>query len=260
MIGTDEGRIARMPADRQARSIDELMDKASAALVGTDYFEAERLCLRALGSAHAARDYERAARICMPLLESRRQKRLIAEGSGRVVVVAQDPPATLPREPACYLFQPPLIAAEARAFRERADRKRVACFVLCREPMTRAGLWPIAAVGASRLIGGLTLRAQVAPPAGVVFTGLGPTRDNASAPPSVEWFCAAGEAVGDAAIARINPRLPAAFRVEHLLAALDALPDHERLHQRLEEACRAAAIEPPPVTTLPREWAELDYQ
>jgi len=249
-----------MPVDRQAKLIDECMEKASSALVATDYFEAERLCLRALGTAHTARDYERMARICMPLLEARRQKRQAAESSGRVIVVTHTPAKTLPREPACFLFQPPMIAAEARSFREQADRKQVPVFVLCREPMTRAGKWPIAAVGESRLIGGLTLRAQVDPPVGVVFTGEGPTRDNSRESLSVEWFCSAAEAVGDAAIAGINPKIPAAFRAEHLLAALGALPDHEKLHQRLEDACRAAAVEPPPVTTLPREWAELDYQ
>lgn len=249
-----------MPTDRHAKPIDECMEKASAALITTDYFEAERLGLRALGLARSAGDFERMARICMPLLEARRQKRQAAESAGRVIVVTAVPARTLPREAGCYFFVPPLIALEARNFREQADRKRVPAFVLCREPMTRAGKWPVAAVGESRLVGGLTVRAQVDPPSAVRFTGEGPTRDDSAAPPSLEWFCAAGEALGDAAIAAINPKLPAVFRVEHLLGALDALPDHEKLHQRLEEACRAAVVEPPPVTTLPREWAEIDYQ
>ena len=249
-----------MPADRQAKSIDESMEKASIALVATDYFEAERLCLRALATARAAGDFERMARICLPLLEARRQKRQAAESSGRIIVIGDSPVRFTPREPACFLFRPPLIAVEARAFHEQADRKRVPAFVLCREPMTRAGKWPIAAVGESRLVGMTTVRAQVDPPAGVTFTGEGSTRDNSMDAPSLEWFCAAGEALGDSAIAAVNPKLPAAFRVEHLLAAVDAVPHHEKLHQRLEDTCRSAAVEPPPVTTLPREWAELDYQ
>ncbi|MFN3311207.1 MAG: ABC transporter permease, partial [Thermomonas sp.] len=43
-----------------------------------DYFAAERLCLEALELAHKACDYERMARICLPLQEARRQKRDLA--------------------------------------------------------------------------------------------------------------------------------------------------------------------------------------
>lgn len=243
-----------------ASPIDDLMDRASLALAQADYFQSERLCVRALGAARAAGDFERMARICLPLLEARRQKRQLAESGGRVIVVSAVPGRSLPAEPACYLFRPPTIALEARAFREQADRRAVPALVLCREPMTRAGKWPIAAVGESRLIGMTTVRVQVDPPAGVSFTGEGPTRDGPELTPSVEWFTAAAEALGDGAIAKVNPKLPAAFRVDDLMAALDAFPDHEKLHQRLEETCRQAALEPPPTTTLPREWIDSDYR
>jgi len=249
-----------MPVRSHTRNIDASMEKASRALVATDYFEAEALCLRALAEARRTSDFERMARICLPLLEARRQKRQAAESSCAVVVQSEPPGRNPPPAPACLLFQPPMIALEARSFREKAVRKRIPVFVLCREPMTRAGKWPVAAVAESRLIGGVTVRAQVEPPPGVAFTGEGPTRDDSRSAPCLAWFCAAAEALGDAAIAGINPKLPAAFRVDHLLAAIDAVPDHEKLHQRLEETCRAAAAEPPPVTTLPRAWAELDYQ
>lgn len=249
-----------MSGPSRGKSIDEMMERASVALVSTDYFDAEKLCLKALTGARAIGDFERMARVCMPLLEARRQKRQAAESSGRVTVVTAVPGRGLPKGPGCFFFQPPLIAVEARTFREQADRRGVPAFVLCREPITRAGKWPIAAVGESRLVGMVTVRVQVDPPAGVSFTGEGPTRDNSGdAAPSIEWFCAAGEALGDAAIAKANPKLPAAFRVDDLIAALDAFPDHEKLHQRLEETCRAAALEPVPESGLPREWAELDY-
>lgn len=83
--------------------------------------------------------------------------------------------------------------------------------------------------------------------------------DTGSEPPTVEWFCRAGEALGDAAIAKVNPKMPAVFRVDMLLEFLDAFPDHEKLHQRLEEAARAAVCEPMPTTSLPRPWVEERY-
>lgn len=212
---------------RAGARIDETMERASEALAGTDYFKAESLCLRALDMAHRAADFERMARICLPLQEAWRQKRLMAIDSGRVFVISR--PEDVPRrlEAGRYLVQPPMIGADARALREVADRQRVAALVLCREPATRAGQWPIVAVGPQ------TIRAKVPPPA------------DATAPDAA-WFEAAAEALGDAAIERLKPDDPPHWRVEDLLEFLDAHPDHEKLHQRLEEACRSAigAAEP----------------
>lgn len=245
---------------KTATPIDELMDRASEALCATEYFEAERLCLRALASARARADFERMARICLPLQEARRQRRQIAESSGVRVLVSTPPTRSTIRGPGCYLVQPPLIGLEARRLREAADKREVPILALAREPMTGAGKWPVVAVGQSRLIGMTSIRAYVDPPAGVAARESTATRDDASEAPPISWFLSAAEAVGDAAIARINPRLPAAFRVDQLMEFLDAIPDHEKLHQRLEEACRAAAGEPVPVTTLPRAWLEDKYR
>ena len=56
-------------------SIDALLDRASKALCACDYFEALDLCLRVLTRLQRAKDFERLARVCMPLQESRRQVR-----------------------------------------------------------------------------------------------------------------------------------------------------------------------------------------
>jgi hypothetical protein len=71
------------------------------------------------------------------------------------------------------------------------------------------------------------------------------TRDTNTAVPGPEWFQSAGEALGDAAIARVKAELPASWRVDELMLYLEAIPDHEKLHQRLAEACRDAAREGP---------------
>ncbi len=212
---------------RAAARIDETMERASEALAATDYFQAESLCLRALDMAHRAGDFERMARICLPLQEARRQKRLLAIDARPVFVISR--PEDVPRrlEAGRYLVQPPMIGADARALRETADRQRVPALVLCREPATRAGQWPIVAVGPQ------TIRAKVPPPA------------NATAPDAA-WFEMAAEALGDAAIDRLKPDDPPHWRIEDLLEFLDAHPDHEKLHQRLDEACRAAIGAPEP--------------
>lgn len=240
------------------------MERASLALVRTDYFGAERACVRALQKAVAVSDWERAARLCMPLQEARRQKRMLAIDAAVTPVAGVAPgvrvigkaEAVTPRTPpGCWLIEPPLVALDARRFREAADEREIPVFVMTREPMTRAGLWPVVAV-----VGQLSIRIRIAPPAGVRAAAGGmsaahPGADERSEPISVEWFSAAAEALGDSAIARLNPEDPAAHRALDCIDFLDAFPDHEKLHQRLEAECRRAAVEPAPA--LPRRRPQV---
>lgn len=218
------------------------MERASVALEKTRYFEAERFCKEALNKAYAASDFERMARIVLPLQEARRQKRQLAIDCGRAIVLGesdmmmalvQDIPA------GCYLFQPPLIGLDARNFREEADARGVPTLVLCREPMTRDGKWPLVAVGQ------VPIRTRVDPPFKLERVDTGITKDGytGTPPPRGEWFEAAAEALGDAAIARLKMDEPATWRVDDLMVNLSVHPDHEKLHQRLEEACRQAVFE-----------------
>ena len=87
---------------------------------------------------------------------------------------------------------------------------------------TDAGLVPIVAIG------GVTVRAYVDPP------------EDPSAP-SMEWTLAALEALGDAAIERIDPAASGPDRISGLRNALESIPEHEKLHQALAAALRAAA-------------------
>lgn len=256
-----------MTAD-QAGTIDGLMDRASEALVATDYFLAESLCLKALAKARKAGDFERLARLALPLQEARRQIRQLATdaaSAGSITVLSKPPARSDTFEPGIYLCQPPMIGKQARALRELLTARQIPALVLCREPLTRAGLWPIVAVtegyepglGASavpmfghaslRAPQGLAIRAYVTPPAGVERAESSPTRDNAwdgSVVPSVAWCLAASESLGDAGIARAS-RDPI-YRVDDLLDALDAAPEHEKLHQRLAEASAQAVGAPIP--------------
>ena len=97
-----------------AAKIDELMGKASESLAHTAYFEAERLACRALEMAHAGRDYERMARIVLPLQEARRQRFQLALDTGEVIVVEEEVTEEMDVAPGCYLIQPKQVGADAR--------------------------------------------------------------------------------------------------------------------------------------------------
>jgi hypothetical protein len=203
--------------------IDEIMERASESLSHMRYFEAERLAAKALAMAREDRDYERMTRIIMPLLEARRQRGQQALEVGRVVEV--DAPITDDMKvlPGCHLVQPPQVGADARRLRMLALQHEVPAVVLCREPKTRLGQWPIVALGA-----GATVRVKVQPPA-------------RSRKPDIEWFVETMRELGDSAIESLDPALEPDRRVDALLARLDAVPEHEDLHQALQEACRDAA-------------------
>lgn len=229
-----------MTTSQRESQIDALMEEASAQLVSMSYFEAERTCVKALRHAHEAGDYARMARITLPLQEARRQRAQLAMDAGCVRVI-DDARRRLP-EPGLYLVQPSTIAIEARHLREDAIKRRVPVLVLTREPLTAAGEWPIVAVN-----GEVSVRTRVRPPWALERVADSPTRDRAPGPPGVAWFMLAGEALGDAAIASLEPSDHPRHQIEDILEFLDCHPDHEKLHQALERACRAAitAGEPP---------------
>ncbi|MFT5424934.1 MAG: hypothetical protein ACI89L_002737 [Phycisphaerales bacterium] len=228
----------------KAIQIDGLMEQASISLAETRYFDAADHAAEAMKLARRAADFERMARICMPLQEARRQVRLQAEDAGVVCVAKSE--GELPGEvlSGCYLFQPPLLGIDGRRLREIAHDEGVPVFVITREPMTRDGRWPIVAVGQ------VVVRAKVAPPEGVQRVETGMRKDNFEGTTvPLEWIQMCGEALGDAAIAdaeEVAGDDPAAFLVDDLVERLDAVVDHERLHQRLEAACRQAMTEPMP--------------
>jgi hypothetical protein len=156
-----------------------------------------------------------------------------------------------------YLLSPPRVGVDGRVLREAATQKQVPVVIVVREPATKAGLWPVVAVGP------VTVRARVAPPphksagspTAAARAGKGATKGKgtkgkaaaaSTGEPSVDakWLLQACEALGDEAIAGLPPELPASARVLALAERLEAVPDHEKLHQRLEEAAKEAAKQP----------------
>jgi hypothetical protein len=239
----EEGRVPGGKPRETAR-IDELMDRASEHLAQRRYFDAERECLESLNRAFAILDYEHMARILLPLQESRRQKRDLAVDAGEVFRVNGELPSGKSLRAGCYLVEPPRVGIDGRLLREEADRRKVPAIIVVREPTTREGLWPIVALGP------VTVRTRVHPPA----LGKPPTQGRRSKTdgaadaqppdeplPPPDWFLRASEALGDTAIAQVEPTSPIASRIQALLERMHAHPDHEKLHQLLADACREAS-------------------
>ena len=134
------------------------MKEASAALVERRYFDCERLAADALRRAIAAAEFDRTARIIMPLQEARRQIRDLAVDSARLVVVDGVVPSGPELVPGMYLISPPRVGADGRLIREEALRREIPVVVVAREPMTLQGLWPVVAIGP------VTIRTRISPP------------------------------------------------------------------------------------------------
>jgi len=203
-------------------SINSLMTKAQLALSRNHWFEAERLCARALDMARGECDFNLMARIVLPLQEARRQRMQIAFDSKKLVIL--DTPTTEERqfEPKCYLVQPPLVGADARRMRLLALEREIPAMFLCREPKNQLGLCPVVAVGQ------ITVRVRIDPP-------------KKWEKPDLAWYIEACEQLGDAAIEALDRDAEPARQVDALLERLDTVPDHEKLHQALAELCKEAA-------------------
>ncbi|MBX3406711.1 MAG: hypothetical protein KF869_08100 [Phycisphaeraceae bacterium] len=222
----------QIPQARTNGRIDQIMERASKALVRRDYFESERLASEALGLAMSTGDFERAARIALPLQESRRMIRDMAFDTRSVHVIDSSPPKGREIRPGMYLIAPPRVGVEGRLLREDALSHDVPVIVLVREPTTREGLWPVVAVGP------VTIRSKVRPPAASKRR----VRGGAVAVepvPTPEWFISTSEHLGDLAISGVPAGASGPMRVLALYDRLCAIPDHEKLHQRFAEAAHA---------------------
>ncbi|MDG2021826.1 MAG: hypothetical protein P8J59_07740 [Phycisphaerales bacterium] len=213
-----------MSTKAEIRRIDTLLEETEGAMKEASWYAAERHAVAALDLAIEAGDHELAARACLPLQEARRQRGLdaIDAANGTVVMLDHIPAEIESVDPGVFLLYPNAVGADARRLRIAALQFEVPIFVVCREPDTRLGLVPVVALG------GTTVRARIDPPE---------DPDD----PTLEWVINAMEQLGDAAIDGLDPGLSGSQRIDALRSMLDSVPDHERLHQALADALRAAA-------------------
>lgn len=218
-------------ASEKKQKIDELMVKAAESVTRSAYFEAERLAVKALSMARHDGDFASMATI-LPLLKDMRQCRLkqaqtnASGGKGRITMLRAPVTEDMKITRGCYLVSPPQVGADARRLRLAAFEAEVPVAVVCREPRTQSGMVPVVAISA-----GATVRLKIE----------GPDSDEK---PSQEWFAGALLQMGDHAVASLDATMPAVRRVDALLERLDALPEHEGLHDALARACEEAAREP----------------
>ncbi|NBX37421.1 MAG: hypothetical protein EBR10_09410 [Planctomycetes bacterium] len=213
-----------MLSPAKAARVDELMEKAQAALQAGQWFEAERVAQRALEVSHQASDFGRMRRILMPLLEARRQRMQAAANKAKVTWVRGELTEDHLVAAGLHMLEPPHVGADARRIRLTALRREVPALILCREPTTQLGLVPIVAIGL------ITVRARIGPP------------EHADKP-SKQWFLRALELLGDAAVGMIDGGLDAVRQVDHAMSLIDSVPDHEGLHMTLIRLCEEAERE-----------------
>lgn len=206
----------------KSTSVNSLMSKAQQALSRNHWFEAERLCARALDMARGEGDFNLMARIVLPLQEARRQRMQAAIDSKKIAIIDEPLGEERQLETRCYLVQPPLVGADTRRLRLLALEREIPAMFLCREPKTQLGLCPVVAIGQ------VTVRTRIDPP-------------KKWDKPDLAWYVEACELLGDAAIETLDRTAEPARQVDALLERLDTVPDHEKLHQALAEACKEAA-------------------
>lgn len=214
-----------MGSPRRPKQIDALMEQAEAAMARTQWFEAERIAEKAMRLARQGADFERMARIVLPLQEARRQRYQLALDVGTITIIDASVTEETTVEEGCYLVRPPQVGADARRLRLAALQQEIPVAVVCREPLTMLKLCPVVAIGP-----GVTVRTKVDPP------------DDADAP-TLDWFVNAMEELGDAAVDELDPQMATLKRLDALLGRVEAIPDHEGLHHALAETCRIAARE-----------------
>ncbi len=210
-----------MNTSPRQEKVDEMRERAEAALRRSQWFEAERIAQKALELARREEDFGTLARIALPLQEARRQRIQQALGNKQLRLLETDISEEMPMTTGCYLVQPPSVGADARRLRLAALRREIAVAVICREPKTRTGLCPVVAIGQ------FTVRARIRPPANWEK-------------PDHAWFVHAMEALGDSAIDMLDTGMELDRQIDFLLGALDAVPDHEKLHQVLAAKCQEA--------------------
>jgi hypothetical protein len=224
------------------RTIDEMMEEASVALVRMDYLTCEALCLDALAEARRAGDWGYYARILLPLQEARRQRRIIAaEGVVALGVNAADAAARAAIESlkaGSVVLTRPSSAADARTLSACAREARRHVEVLLADNDSTAETWTI------RSFAGPAVACPIAaPPRAWVghFLAPGAVKPTADGKSPADWFIDATECLGDAALAEIPVALAPDERLSALEACLEVVSDHEIIHQRLADAARSLA-------------------
>lgn len=208
-------------------------------------FEGEAHARRSIEHALLSRDFVRVAGLARVLRSARGEIRARALGAACVRIVERLEDLAEAGECGCVLIQPPLIGAQGRAYRDQSWARGLAVMVICREPRTSAGLWPLVAVGRS------SYRTRIDPPEGVREVPGTMCGDVIDVPPTPAWFVEAAGQLGRGIIERVERVEHAAWRAEDLVDAVLAHPEDGSIHDALEDVALEAARTPLPTITRP---------
>lgn len=198
------------------------MQQAKDALASSEWFDAERFAERAMTACRARSDWPAMIELSELLKMARSSRRGSSMVKGSVRILDCDLPEDMEFSSGRYLVQPPRVGADARRVRLQCLEQDIPVLVLCREPTTSLGQIPIVAIAP-----GTTIRTRVDAPSN-------------EKKPAMNWFQSSLEALGQAAIDTIDPEQAIERRIDAILGCLDAVPDHDGLHDILMEACREA--------------------
>ncbi|MFI4897116.1 MAG: hypothetical protein ACIARR_04760 [Phycisphaerales bacterium JB059] len=227
------------------------LDVARRAADEGDWTGARAIALEALLDARQRLDFETMSGALDVYAHS--AERLVAaaeQAATGATIIARGADAPDPLVEGCYLLTPPMIGADATNLRNAAWAGGLAVRALAREPLTRAGKWPVVAGG------DVIVRTHVDPPVPLDRVDAAITKDAYAGPAPLAWFRAALARLGEVALESVRPEDPAAHRVDDLLEILSALPDEARVIEALRHACAEAKTQRAP--TLPRRRPVVD--
>jgi hypothetical protein len=208
---------------------DAIMEAASEQLALMNYLDAETKCLEALSIARHNGQWDYYSRILMPLLECRRQRRMIAaEGTVRIGTndLEFNADEWLSRCPTgCVVVTAPHTPADALELRSIARQSTNYVEVLFADRSS----WSV------QSLAGPSVSCKVAAPTANTTDQWLEQSTTAG-----DWFIDAMEALGDAALATVDHNADPIAQIESLEHCLETVTDHEIIHQRLADAARAA--------------------
>lgn len=228
----------------------EIMTSASAALAHMDYLSSEVLCVQALQLAKQQACWADYARIILPLQECRRQRRMMAaEGDIRLGSASlSDSPADWLTQigVGCMVLTQPHSRDEAHQLQALAQKQKRCIEVLWADCSVDEPTWRLRS-----FVGAKTSVETPAPPAdwrdrqlNAESAGLSAKSGEIAgsvktAAVAADWFLDACEMLGDAALAQVAAAPGQLARIEQLEHAIEAVVDHEILHQQLWRAARS---------------------
>ncbi|MEM6506184.1 MAG: hypothetical protein AAF711_12135 [Planctomycetota bacterium] len=216
--------------------LDDLMEIASQALADMDYARCESLCVEALGQASEQNDWVIYQRVLLPLQEARRQRRQAAL-DGPVLLGTINPQSKIEsqikgRDQGCVVLTWPSTPSDLLSLSGWVRENKRPIELLFADNTPETATWKITSTSGPVLSIDLPAPKQD-------WIGRWVDPSSLTPPTPAHWFMQASEALGDAALAAIEPAPDSLDYLRALEAALSCVDDHEILHQRLASAAKA---------------------